>query len=466
MKIKFLSIIASFFLASFVITSCLDNDKNNIEYSSDATIHAFELDTIGRGITYKFTIDQMKGEIYNEDSIPVHADTIVDRILIKKMATASGIITMKDKSGQDSIINLSDSFDLRKPVVFTVYAPDMQNKKTYKVDVRRHKHDPDSLLWTYIGKIQDEITGAQKTVRFKNGYYLYSVVNNTLKVYQSNDLKQWDGGKATTGITDGLPTSIIAFDEEKLLLASFANKVYESADGISWKESDKIKGNISTLVSLWEGPEGDRKLTYIKEENEEKYICEVAESFSEESEKKIKLPANFPTEDFSYTTIKKESNTYNIIVGKHFPSVAIDPETTTTIVWGYDGNIWTDLSPATNPVSYCPEFEHPVILHYNNQLYIWGDEFKSIYTSRNEGVSWSPANPKFAFPHQNKGEINTGKSLFEGRTNFSVIHDTEKDYIYVLFSTPNVAAAENNIDHRSQVWRGRLNSLWFLHSRR
>ena len=35
MKIKFLSFIASFFMVSFVITSCLDDD-NNIEYSPDA----------------------------------------------------------------------------------------------------------------------------------------------------------------------------------------------------------------------------------------------------------------------------------------------------------------------------------------------------------------------------------------------------------------------------------------------
>ena len=51
MRIKFLSFIASFFMVSFVITSCLDDD-NNIEYSPDATIHAFALDTAGLG-SYK-----------------------------------------------------------------------------------------------------------------------------------------------------------------------------------------------------------------------------------------------------------------------------------------------------------------------------------------------------------------------------------------------------------------------------
>ena len=98
MKIKFLSFIASFFMVSFVITSCLDDD-NNIEYSPDATIHAFALDTAGLG-SYKFTIDQLSREIYNEDSLPVHADTIIDKILIKTLTRASGVVTMKDKSAQ------------------------------------------------------------------------------------------------------------------------------------------------------------------------------------------------------------------------------------------------------------------------------------------------------------------------------------------------------------------------------
>ena len=120
MRIKFLSFIASFFMVSFVITSCLDDD-NDIEYSPDATIHAFELDTI-YGISYKFTIDQQNGLIYNQDSLPVHADTIIDKILIKTLTTASGVITMKDKEERDSIININDSLDLRKKLEIKVWS--------------------------------------------------------------------------------------------------------------------------------------------------------------------------------------------------------------------------------------------------------------------------------------------------------------------------------------------------------
>ena len=48
---------------------------------------------------------------------PVHADTIIDKILIKTLTTASGVVTMKDKSGNDSVLNINDSIDLRKELI-------------------------------------------------------------------------------------------------------------------------------------------------------------------------------------------------------------------------------------------------------------------------------------------------------------------------------------------------------------
>ena len=81
MRIKFLSVILSFLLMSIAISSCLDSDEN-YEYSSDATIHDFGIDSITKGVYYKFTIDQLKREIYNVDSLPMGADSILKRILI------------------------------------------------------------------------------------------------------------------------------------------------------------------------------------------------------------------------------------------------------------------------------------------------------------------------------------------------------------------------------------------------
>ena len=90
MRLKFLSIIISFLIVSIAISSCLDSD-NNYEFSTDATIHAFELDTI-YGESYKFEIDQIQRLIYNRDSLPMSADTIIDSIKITTLTTMSGVV--------------------------------------------------------------------------------------------------------------------------------------------------------------------------------------------------------------------------------------------------------------------------------------------------------------------------------------------------------------------------------------
>lgn len=50
-----------------------------------------------------------------------------------------------------------------------------------------------------------------------------------------------------------------------------------------------------------------------------------------------------------------------------------------------------------------------------------------------------------------------------GRTNYSVVQDTENDYIYFLFSEGDVLESENThpYSHDSEIWRARLNQLWF-----
>lgn len=483
MRIKFLSIIASFIMVSFLITSCLDDD-NNIEYSPDATIHAFELDTIGYGIKYKFTIDQVGGLIYNEDSLPVHADTIIDRILIKTLSTSSGIVTMKDKSGEDSIINITDSIDLRKPVKLTVYAPDYSHKKEYTVSVRVHKHDPDSLMWKHMGAIQDEITRAQKTIKFGTGYLTYAKVGTSVKVYKSNgDLSNWTGGEEVTGLSE-LPNSILPLENE--ILATVNNVVYTSTEGVSWSASDKFNGIVvNSFIS--ERPVGaDANITYIKVENEKRYLCSVLASKLGDilhSEIKEEATANFPVDNISYTTFKKGDNYQNIIVGKHNPAITITvgkEEVPITVAWGYDGSTWAELGTTTSATAYCPKFENPTVVYYNKSFYIWGDKFESIYVSQNEGIAWKKANQKFSFPYQDWSDSGFAPSIekpeFRGRENYSVIVEPSTAHIWVLFGSGTATfkeivektekarateEKEHTYTYKSEVWRGRLNQLWF-----
>lgn len=495
MKIKFLSFIASFFMVSMVITSCLDNE-NTVEYSSDAIIHAFELDTIGYGKTYKFTIDQLKGEIYNEDSLPVHADTIIDRILIKTLTTASGIVTMKDRNDQDSIINISDSIDFRKPIKIKVWSTEAAatlNGKTrdYTINVRVHKHDPDSLRWSRVGNMNNSITNAQKTIKFKNEYLTYSLNTGQLKVYKNNSLSNWTaGGANTTGsLTNVLPNSILALDD--IIFATANKQAYQSTDGVNWEPSAYFSGDINTFISTLPADEADTRITYIKTEKavdqtDVRYLCSILKSELGVSgkEKKEVADAEFPVDNISFTTIGEKTKYYrNIIVGKHDPAIEITinkEKKPIAKAWGYDGNTWTKLG-TTSATAYCPAYSNPTIVYYNNLLYVFGDKFESIYVSETEGIAWKKANKKFSFPYQNWKEQgfvpNDKKPEFRGRTNYSVVQDVNSHYIYILFSkgdnvtfTEEVKTDDKNratstqthtYSHDSEVWRGRLNQLWF-----
>ena len=263
MRIKFLSVIVSFFLVSFAVTSCLDTEE--IEYSPDATIHAFALDTV-HGVNYKFTIDQFGpdgvGLIYNQDSLPVGSDTIIDRILIK-LTTASGIVTAKNAEGQDTLFNYSDSIDLRgtmeKPMRIKVWAADMQYTKEYTISVRVHRQDPDSMNWTKMTDNFANYSGYQKSVILGEDILVYT--SNTTAYKSSGDVinkgRSWTQ-VSVTGLPENIKlSSLIAFGEK--LYATNGEKVYVSSDGASWSLATDLNknGKVEMLIAPFPKNEGN-----------------------------------------------------------------------------------------------------------------------------------------------------------------------------------------------------------------
>ena len=146
MRTKFLLIIACFVFVSVAISSCLDSDTE-YAYSSDATVHAFALDTI-HGKKYKFEIDQIQRLIFNRDSLPMDADTLIDSILIDTFSVY-GYIT---SGTPDTMLNIENAQNLLPAasgngMTFRVYAPDNLTSRTYTLRINVHKEDPDSMSW-------------------------------------------------------------------------------------------------------------------------------------------------------------------------------------------------------------------------------------------------------------------------------------------------------------------------------
>ena len=495
MRIKFLSFIASFFMVSFVITSCLDDD-NNIEYSPDATIHAFALDTAGLG-SYKFTIDQLSCEIYNEDSLPVHADTIIDKILIKTLTTASGVVTMKDKSGNDSVININDSIDLREDLTIKVWSTEAlagispNQTKEYTIKVRVHQHDPDSLRWKYINEIDNQITGEQKSIILGSEVLTYSVVGNELRVYK-NSLTNFGNGvsQETVGLPEGqLPTSIVTFQFNRSITMLYATSagdghVYESADGINWVKSSMFGEGVELLLATLTNNDISRICYTKKGADSQRYFYyqtnDIPQETLDEAENGGKVPANFPTKNISYTVYESATNIKSVLLvgDTETATLADDSELETTIVWAYDGSKWVEFS-TTSSVAYCPKYTQPSIIYYNDLVYIFGQNFSSIYVS-NQGLFWRKANSKFAFPHRDWSKGGTPNPSvdpeFRGKTNYSMVLDPATQNLWIIFSkgsasfeeevekaesTKSTTTETRTYNHDSEIWRGRLNQLWF-----
>ena len=493
MRIKFLSFIASFFMVSFVITSCLDDD-NNIEYSPDATIHAFALDTAGLG-SYKFTIDQLSREIYNEDSLPVHADTIIDKILIKTLTTASGVVTMKDKSGNDSVININDSIDLREDLTIKVWSTEAlagispNQTKEYTIKVRVHQHDPDSLRWKYINEIDNQITGEQKSIILGSEVLTYSVVGNELRVYK-NSLTNFGNGvsQETVGLPEGqLPTSIVTFQFNRSITMLYATSagdghVYESADGINWVKSSMFGEGVELLLATLTNNDISRICYTKKGADSQRYFYyqtnDIPQETLDEAENGGKVPANFPTKNISYTVYESATNIKSVLLvgDTETATLADDSELETTIVWAYDGSKWVEFS-TTSSVAYCPKYTQPSIIYYNDLVYIFGQNFSSIYVS-NQGLFWRKANSKFAFPHRDWSKGGTPNPSvdpeFRGKTNYSMVLDPATQNLWIIFSkgsasfeeevekaesTKSTTTETRTYNHDSEIWRGRLNQL-------
>ena len=439
MRIKSLAAIASFILASITMSSCL-GESENIEYSPNAIVMAFELDAVN-GVNCLFTIDQLNGQIYNQDSLPVGADTIIDKILITKLSIA-GIATVRNSANtEDSLLNISDSLNfvgtMQTPFKFKVWAPDLVNTKDYSLEVRVHQQDKDSLDWgsqAWATNFAPAITGKQKSILLNNQIMVYGSSSSSVYYSSVTNGKTWSSA-TISGLPNTDITSIVNLQETLYATVSDNTTAYTSTDGIAWQESS-LGSNIVTFIAPI-----NNIITAIKtfDEADNSGTSQTVERFCNTDGSSWTtgniVPTKFPRTNISYTNYTSSVGLENImIVGNIINPTESD---TLTTPWAYiEGQEWAPMS--TDSKYGCPLFEQPSIMYYGNNFYIFGEKFDAFYKSK-AGIVWKEETSKFLFPEEIRG-VESDYSMVVGPNNF----------IWIMRSTPNA------------VWRGRLNQLGFL----
>lgn len=439
---------------SIAISSCLSSD-DEYEVSSDATVHAFGLDTI-HGKHYPFTIDQVKREIYNIDSLPVGSDTIIDSILIDTFYVTGYVTSHVSGDAPDTILNINNYQNLTgaatvEGLKFKIYAADGLTTRDYTLRINIHQQEPDSLQWTNMtdriaGFPSASIANRQKAVTLDNNLLVYVPEGTSLTAYRTST-KTFNSWEQIS--VQGLPAldRIPAFvknsnetvspqaDAEDVLYASTGDgNVYRSTDGINWNLVEALSGNVETLISSFQGQligilghEGNSYLVTAQEGNT---------AWPAIDSNTPTVPEEFPTENI-YSTEFQTANMLDeiMIVGKTTGEKIIP--------WAYDGHDWAQMDPGTSYDSYCLTANigyYPSIIYYGGQFYITGERLQNFYKS-DAGLAWYKTESMFLLPKD-----------VELRGNYSLAVDND-NFIWLVIGqssgTPN------------EVWRGRLNRLGF-----
>lgn len=454
MRIKFLSVIVSFLIVSFALSSCLDSD-DNYELSSDATIHAFGIDTI-HGKYYKFTIDQLNRLIYNRDSLPVGSDTIIDRILIDTM-TVTGWIT--SGSPTDTVFIISDSVDLRPAMnndvgmQFKAHAADGVTTREYKLKVNVHLQDPDSLVWTDMQKRGNVFSntinsGRQKAVILGDELFVYTSNTTAYKTSTAPDKYDWSEVNITNLPSDAKLMSAVEYNNA-LYMVTESKRVFSSTNGAVWTEVTTLGDNVIALINGF----SDR-LSGIVEINGKQYFnisdkagknWEAARNATTGNLLLEEVPTEFPTENLS-TTQNFTGNGQKKVVLTGMP-LANAKE---TVPWfSLDGKNWASMAN-TMYDTYCPGIINPAIMYYGDMFYCFGGELDAIYSSIT-GIAWSRTETKFLLPQDFKSK-GTYSIIVQPTKDKTMTPADKRDFIWVIFGGNGT---------KNEVWRGRLNRLGF-----
>lgn len=449
MRLKFLLIIASFLFVTIAISSCLDSD-DSYEAAADATVTHFSLDTTGLGKHYPFTIDQLNRLIYNADSLPVGADTIIDSILVDTfyVSFGAGYVT----SGlNDTLFNIENYQDLRSAakggMEFTAHAPDLVTTRKYTLKINIHQQDPDSLQWTDMtekiaGFATTPVTNRQKSVTLNDQLLVYvAEATGDIIVYKTptQSPSSWEA-TATNLPQDAQIASVVKVEADfntptegmktRLYMSASNGDVYSTEDGAEWTREEGLSGPVKNLVTSFAGI-----LTGIVKDGNALYLANAEEGNTvwQPAAQWTPLPDGFPTEQIYSTAFLTFNMLEEVMIVGRTQEEKIIP-------WAYDGQTWAAMNPGTSYDTYCLRGYvgyNPCIMHYGGKFYIFGERMEAIYASQ-AGLAWTRMEEKFLLPQE---------VYLSG--NYSMTVDDENFIWLIIGGQPN------------EVWRGRLNRLGF-----
>lgn len=434
-------VIAMIALLALAVSSCKDKkETEEVEtYSTSATnalVLSFRLQN-SKNVSAKldsvhFTIDPVRGQIYNVDSLPVgtNISSLLTTVSFRSSVRQAKYYLTYSKNGtvqRDTITYRSastDSMNFTGTVRLEVTSYDGTVTRNYDVHINVHKSEPDTLTWPVESRSDLPGAGsdniAQRTVRWNNlvicllqndaGYFLSSAYNAD---------GPWD-----TDVFKGdfVPdVTSLASSDSKLYVLDTEGNMHTSDDGKTWTATGQ---RWHTII----GGYGNRVLGITADE-----VPQLDEYPRREGHVAKAVPADFPLSGLSQLVIADNSWTVSpqaVMVGGVLADGSLSNKT-----WGYDGETWAIISNAQDTlpalrdailVSYYTYSVNPI--NYKSTLHdSWllmggfkadGSSNRTTYISNNQGITWQKAASSMQWP-SHMPSMGGAQAIIESRS-FSV----------------------------------------------
>lgn len=437
MRIKLLPILSGLLITSFTMSSCLKSEAPNYEIIPDASIYAFQIDTVIGGVTKPFSIDQLKGKIFNQDSLPVGSDTIINKILITKISTKGASV-----SHNDAYISLKDSFDLTDPFVLqTKSIIDPSYTKTYTVDVRVHKEDPDSIVWRPLQALLGTNGDSKKHIATINNKVLsYSSTGETYSL-SSHSSTSWEE-LTLEGITFSEQDTLVNLvSGDEVLYMQVGDKIYSSTNGTTW---DSLSNELSVDKLLALAPANSK--LYVISNN--KYGTVDLENGATIQLAENDIDENFPSEYITSTT-HSSNNKLTILLG------VTHSDTDKRDLWITENGLhWFKSGDNSSSRAKLPTIKNPILFPYNNMLYALGQVKVTIVEKNEDGETEETSTKNVTKIYHSVDGINWEyanlKEQIPTNLDDKIVESLTIDKFNNIWFT---------IKNENEVWRGRLNSF-------
>ena len=256
MKIRILSGLMAALALATIAFSCDDDDTYEYTPSNDCAITSAALGTLVRtmhttdslgkdsifyvavtGAFYPMSIDQDRKLIYNVDSLPVGTD--VSKVTFTALNSLGTLSIKSLYTGNDTILNLSDSTDFSVPRTLTVHSQNGVSKINYLMNVNVHKQEANDMVWSKMAAGADDIKDLKNTRSFvfdkkifvfgqKDGVSL--LLNTTTDSFANGAAAQWTSNSTQPTIR---PLSVVRFNKAFFAVGS-EGQLLTSAEGINW----------------------------------------------------------------------------------------------------------------------------------------------------------------------------------------------------------------------------------------